>query len=121
MLDSCQHNEPSACFIDLTTFTDTETGVWHDTARGLCVESEWVKRALLVRRRCDRGVQLQSCAMSADSFRSLMGYLISAFRVVQEEIPHITEGLYLQSQFRFTVFASVDVIHMESRASWATV
>ena len=82
--------------------------------------SQRVKRALLVRR-CDRGVQLQSCAMSAVSFRLFMGYLISAFRVVQEETPHITEGLYPQSQFCFTFFTLVDVTYMQARASWTTI
>ena len=100
---------------------DTEPNVWHDTARGLCVVSERVKRALLVRRCCDRGVQLQYCAVSAKSFRLFMGYPVSAFRVVQEETPHITEGLCFQSQFCLIVFTFVDATDMRARANRATI
>ena len=83
--------------------------------------SERVKRALLVRRCCDKGVQLQFCAVSADSSRLFMGYPISAFRVVQEETPLITQGLYLQYQFCFAVFTSVDVTYVQARVSRAKI
>jgi len=52
--------------------------------------------------------KLKSCAVSADSFCLFMGCPISAFRVVQEETPHTTEGLYLQPLFGFAVFTFVD-------------
>ena len=82
--------------------------------------SERVKRPLLVRRRCDRGVQLKSCAMSADSFRLFYGVSYLHFQGCPRRNSSYYRRLVSPVSILF-VFASVDVTQMEARARWATI